>query len=707
MSGPASEGAGSDSAGSSARSGSDTAAPPAPAGWTPVELQTLARLSDAFVAGGGSRRAVLAAESLDLGLDSAQVRQLRLALRLLESRPANLALTGRPVRFGDLDPTGREAYLLGWGRSRLALRRSAYQAFRRLLSFLAYADPGDGDVVNPRWAEIGYERDDPGLTAEPTAIAPLALLPPGAGEVADPVVLEADVAVVGSGAGGGVVAQALAEAGRSVIVLEAGPFLAEPAMPRTELDAFDRLYLDHGLTASWDGAVSILAGAGLGGGTTVNWMTSVKAPDAVREGWARAHGIDGFEGLETDADYLALALELSVTESAPIPPKDSMLIRGAQALEMDAGPTFRNARGCAACGSCPFGCRAGSKQSGLRTHLAAAARLGARFLVDARVDRVLIEDGRAVGVEATVGWATSSSRARTIGAYPTARRRVIVRAHQVVVAAGALRTPVVLERSGIDHPALGSYLLVHPVSVIAAIHAEPIEMWRGPLQAARSLAFVDGIRGRNGYTVESAPGHPGLIALALPWEGRAAHAALMDRLRFIAPLIAITRDGGTGRVRARPGGGARIDYRLDRVGVATLRHGLATMARIARAAGADEMIALGTPALRHRSEGLGPGEEARAFERFVGELGRFDFGPNRGSVFSAHQMGTARFGADPRTHACDPAGRVRSGSRGRDAIVPGLYVADTSLFPTGLGVNPMLTAMALARRVSRTVLAEG
>ena len=199
-----------------------------------------------------------------------------------------------------------------------------------------------------------------------------------------------------------------------------------------------------------------------------------------------------------------------------------------------------------------------------------------------------------------------------------------------------------------------------------------------------------------------------MIALAFPWEGRDAHAALMERMRFIAPLIAISRDGGTGRVRARPDGRARIDYRLDRVGVATLRHGLRTMARIARASGASEIVALGTPAAWHRPAGLEPAQEGVAFERYLDELGRFDFGPNRGSVFSAHQMGTARAGADPRTHACDPGGRVRSasGSGGRDRVVAGLYVADTSLFPTGLGVNPMLTAMALAGRVSRTVLAE-
>ena len=132
------------------------------------------------------------------------------------------------------------------------------------------------------------------------------------------------------------------------------------------------------------------------------------------------------------------------------------------------------------------------------------------------------------------------------------------------------------------------------------------------------------------------------------------------------------------------------------------------MARIARAAGARRDARARDAGALAPVDGTRPGEEARAFDRFVAGLGRFDFGPNRGMVFSAHQMGTARFGADPRTHVCDPSGRVRSGSGagGRDAIVPGLYVADTSLFPTGLGVNPMLTAMALARRVARTVLAE-
>ncbi len=150
---------------------------------------------------------------------------------------------------------------------------------------------------------------------------------------------------------------------------------------------------------------------------------------------------------------------------------------------------------------------------------------------------------------------------------------------------------------------------------------------------------------------------------------------------------------GSGRVR--------VDYRLDDVGVRTLRHAVGSMARLIRAAGAVEILAAATPILRHGVEG--PDEERR-FGAYLARLATMDFGPNRGTIFSAHQMGTIRMGAGQRDHAADPQGRVR-GADGR--VIPGLYVADTSAFPTGLGVNPMLTVMTLARRVARTVRAEG
>jgi choline dehydrogenase-like flavoprotein len=205
--------------------------------------------------------------------------------------------------------------------------------------------------------------------------------------------------------------------------------------------------------------------------------------------------------------------------------------------------------------------------------------------------------------------------------------------------------------------------------------------------------------------IESAPGHPGLFALALAWEGTDAHADVMLRARRIAPLVAVTRDGGTGRTTLLKSGTIRVDYRLDGSGIATLRHALLSMARLARAAGAPEIVAIGTRPAWYGRSGFPTGGEAAAFAGFEADLTSFDFSPNRGTVFSAHQMGTVRMGADRRAHPCDTWGRVRRDDR-HDRVVPGLYVADGSLFPTGLGVNPMITIMVLARRVSRTILAE-
>jgi choline dehydrogenase-like flavoprotein len=430
----------------------------------------------------------------------------------------------------------------------------------------------------------------------------------------------------------------------------------------------------------------MLAGTAVGGGTVVNWMTSIPAPVDVRAEWAAEHGIDGIDGAEFDADVAVVETELGVAESTRIPPKDQAILRGAAGLGWEAARTRRDATNCGDCGSCPFGCPRGAKQSGIRVHLAAAHAGGARIVERARVTRVLIEAGRAVGAEAIVD-----------------RRRLVVRTSQVVVAAGALRTPAVLLASGLEHPAIGRHLRLHPVPVVAGLFDEPIDMWLGPLQAARSLQFGSPADGRNGYAIESAPGHPGLIALALPWEGTDAHGDLLRRIRHVSPLIAITRDGGEGRIRLTKAGGVRIDYRLDATGVATLRHAIVSMAGMLRAGGAQSVLVAGTPTRWHGRDGFASGQEERSFAAFEDALRSYDFGPNRGSVFSAHQMGSVRMGAKASDHACDPQGRVRSGS----SVVGGLYVGDGSLFPTGIGVNPMITIMALARRVARTVIAEG
>jgi choline dehydrogenase-like flavoprotein len=651
--------------------------------------------------------ASIAADGLVRAVDPSQLVQLRLVLRLLEQPLANLATGSGFAAFRNMDSPARERLLLRWANSPLLLRRSGVHAFRKLLTFIAYADPGTPEAPNQLPIEIGYERDDPPIAAVQPPIRPIDVDRSPDASSHGGINLEADVVVVGSGAGGGVVAAELARAGRRVIVIEAGPYVDERTMPRDELDAYGRLYLNYGLLSTWDGAVTMLAGSGVGGGTLVNWMTCLDAPAEVRSEWVREHGLDGLDGAEWTDDVAVIERELDVAPSTVIPPKDELIRRGATALGWESGVIQRNATDCGDCGSCPFGCRRGAKQSGIRAHLAEAARNGAVFLDRARVTYVsTIADGSSgTGARAWGGRVTGvmGQLAPAPDAPPDSPPVPFqVHAPQVVLAAGALRSPAILQKSRAAHAHIGRHLRIHPVPIIGAIHREPVDMWRGTMQAVRSMEFAQDEPGRRRYVIESAPGHLGLMALVLPWQGAVAHAELMARARHFSPLIAITRDGGEGRTRLTKAGRVRIDYRLDEEGRMTARHALISMARLARAGGAVEILGVGMPLLRHAAvEDHG---EARRYAAFEARLAATDFSPHRGTLASAHQMGTIRMGADPATHPADERGRVRADSRG--SIVAGLYVADTSTFPTALGVNPMVTVMAMARRVSRTVIAE-
>jgi choline dehydrogenase-like flavoprotein len=686
--------------------------------------ETLAALASTFVPGSDAARvASIAADALLRAVDPAQLGQLRLVLRLLEAPLANLLTSRRAAGFGAMSPEAREALLLGWAGSPVAQQRDAFHAFRKLLTFIAYADPGASGSPNPLPIAVGYQPDAPPQTPDLAHVLPLRLdrsAGHGAG-AAGPIQLEADVIVVGSGAGGGVMAAELARAGRSVLVIEAGPFVDEATMPRDELDAYGRLYLNYGLLSTWDGAITMLAGSGVGGGTLVNWMTCIDVPAEVRAEWAREHGLEGLESSEWATDVATIETELGVEPARVVPPKDRLILDGTAALGWEADRIRRNAVDCGDCGSCPFGCPRGTKQSGIRTHLAVAAADGARIVDRARVTRLVIEAGRVTGVsgnllldgpigDAAAGAAQAPGAAGDAAQSPVRGttqpigspvRPFVARAPQVVLAAGALRSPAILQASGVRHPAIGRYLRIHPVPVVGALMPEPVDMWRGTMQAVRSVQFSAGQADRRGYVIESAPGHLGLLALVVPWEGRREHAAIMARARHFAPLVAVTRDGGEGRTTLTRAGRVRIDYQLDDIGRATLRHATVAMANIARAGGAEEILAVGLPLLRHRTEWR---DEASRFKAFERQLAERDFRPHRGTVASAHQMGTIRMGAGAADHPADEHGRVRAGSGG--ALIRGLYVADTSTFPTGVGVNPMIGVMAMARRISRTVLAE-
>lgn len=559
--------------------------------------------------------------------------------------------------------------LAAWAGSRIGFKRKAFQALKRLIAITHYADTPNG-APNPQWARLSYPGPLGPPPATPKAIVPLAF--------ARDTTLECDVVVVGSGAGGGVVAAELARAGKDVIVLEKGGYWNERDFTQREVEMLDRLYDGMGLTTTTDLGLVILQGSCLGGGTVVNYTTSFHPPDTVREEWARA-GLAHFVSDEFTAHLDAVASRLHVNRDEHLPSgRDAVLIRGLERLGWHHGVLPRNTRGCSQgedCGYCGYGCRRGAKQSTLRTYLEDAARLGARIVVNARVERVTTSRRRATGVEAV------------IGAPGAPACRLTVRARAIVVAAGAIHSPALLLRSGIALPALGRHLALHPATAVFAEMAEDVRPWSGTVQAHYSDQFADLDRGY-GFRFETAPVHPSLAALAAPWSSREQLDGFMRRLPRLALCGILLRDREGGRVTVDSTGCPRVHYRLSSYDRAHLRRAFAAAGELLEAAGAREIwMPQAVPVSYKPSPG--------ARERWLAAADAQGYGPNQVTLVTFHQLASCRMGVNRATSVVNPEHQVWN--------VPGLYVADASTVPSASGVNPMLTIMGMAHRAAGCV----
>jgi choline dehydrogenase-like flavoprotein len=567
----------------------------------------------------------------------------------------------------------RERLLRTMANSPVPQLRSGFQALKRLTNFLSYSVT-DGSGNNVTWASIGYR---PSSLPAPGP-APLRIRP-----ISSPTTLDCDVCIVGSGAGGGVVAADLAARGMRVIVLEAGPGDQAADFGQRELESTQRLFLDSGLTATRDLGLSILAGACLGGGTAVNWQTSLRTPDNVRDEWTEKSGCQWFTGERFDrATDFVWARSCVSTHESVVNANNASLRRGCEALGYDWSPIARNSHGCdtTQCGYCTFGCRVGGKQSTTVTFLADAQRTGDTMIVArCAATRITMTNGRVTGVAAIARDETGRET------------EVTVRAPTVVVAAGGIHSPGLLLRSGLTLPELGRNLYLHPTSAVAGLYAERVEAWTGPPQTIVSNHFT-AISGNYGFRLETAPTHPGLLALSVPWTGARAHRRLMQRCAHASAIIALTRDASGGRVRVRRDGSTLIDYRPGRAEQSLIAQGIVAATRVHLAAGAEEVLTLHTngPSLR-QTKATTP----RDVDAFCERLARMPLAGNRSLLFSAHQMSTCRIGRDARTAVCDENGQVFG--------VRGLFVADASAFPASIGVNPMITVMALAKCIAEGI----
>jgi len=325
-----------------------------------------------------------------------------------------------------------------------------------------------------------------------------------------------------------------------------------------------------------------------------------------------------------------------------------------------------------------FGDQTGAKQGTLKTYLQDAADHGAELITRCWAERVIVEDGRAAGVEAT--WSDPQTGRSA---------KVTVRAPQVVVAAGSLESPALLLRSGIGGPAAGDYLRLHPCTAVFGYYPEDMEAWRGAPHAGLVHEF-EGIEDGHGFLLEGAQYTTGVAASAVPFTTGAEHKRLMADFRHGGSLIGLVRDRGHGRVTVDHTGMAVPWYSLDdELDVRNSHRAIEAQVKLHQAAGALRIVGLcaGAPEWRWGDD----------LDAFVARIQRVPLRAGGWKLFAAHQMGTCRMGTDPETSVAGPWGELHDAK--------GVWIGDASAFPTASGTNPMITTMALAHRNAEAVAA--
>jgi hypothetical protein len=358
-----------------------------------LQLATLRQLVDTFVpevAADDDPTGFWARKGSDIGVDVAITQQLTSGAVPEDQLDGLRGLLDalRAQGFDDAPQEAREAIVHGFMDADPGAL-AGLSGLRALTHLLFYALPDPATGRNPNWEAIGYPGPRAAPPSEADAPKTIAVTVPEG----DDLVLTADVVVVGSGSGGGVIAGRLATAGKDVVVLEAGGYFNEADFNQLELWAYQNLYRAGGIAQTADGSIALMTGSNLGGGSTVNWTNCLRTYDWVREEWARDHGLEGLAGAEYDRHLDSVSARIGVTDRCSDPNgPNQRLLDAAGALGIDGRAITRNADpdryDADLAGLMGFGDVTGAKLGTLKTYLQDAADAGARFVVRCRVERV-------------------------------------------------------------------------------------------------------------------------------------------------------------------------------------------------------------------------------------------------------------------------------------------------------------------------------
>jgi choline dehydrogenase-like flavoprotein len=479
-------------------------------------------------------------------------------------------------------------------------------------------------------------------------------------------VLDCDVVVVGSGAGGAPVAAELAEDGLDVIVLEEGAYYQTRDFTADTSSMIRQLYRDGGATmALGNPPILFQEGRAVGGSTVINGGMSWRTPEDILAHWRSKAGLDvTAASLEPYFERVEKRIHVAPMDDDAIGKDNWLLKKGADAKGWKIIGNLRNQAHCIGSNRCAFGCPTGAKQSALVSYIPRALHFGARVYADVRAERITMHGKRATGV-----LATSANG-----------HRVFVRAKLVVAACGAIHTPALLARSGLRSRSnmLGGNLSLHPNVKVVAIFDEDVTGWKGAHQAFQVREFAE--QGLGCFAAVNIP--PSLLAMSFPHRGRQL-GELMQQYNHMVVAGLLCEDTATGRVKTI-NGRPQAFYQLAERDAANMQRGLVLLSELLFAAGAKRVLL----PFHHARELTSADEAHRVLDRPIP--------PHGWEVVTVHMMGTAAMGTDRSRAVTDAYGFMHDVDR--------LLISDASLFPSPCRVNPMETIMALATRAAGFVI---
>jgi choline dehydrogenase-like flavoprotein len=498
-------------------------------------------------------------------------------------------------------------------------------------------------------------------------------------QIAGDLNLTAEVCVIGSGAGGAVVAKELAEAGRDVVLLEQGGHYTKDDFTQREDEMMPLLYEDMGQRATVDQTIMILQGRNVGGSTVHNLCYCFRTPEPILEMWRRESGVRDLSAADLLPSFERVEQMLKVKPIRPdeVNPLNNKIRAGCEKLGYSGFVTDHNRENCTQSGFCLLGCPFDAKQSMLITYIPAADRAGARIHANCAVRRITSEAGRARRVEGDV-----------VDALGHPVHRFTVTPQVVVLCAGAINTPALLLHSGIANANgwVGRDLHLHPSVLLSGVYDEEIYGYRGIPQSYYVDEFIDlESDPHSGYILMPVFGFPVMTATQLSGFGQ-AHFQVMKKFHRMVGILVLMHDQSTGQVQIDRSGRPRISYTLDAREQQLFGEGLDHCAEILFASGATEVI------VPYNRPLFLSAEDSRDVLR--------QRGARQGEIpiASTHPQSTCPMGEDRR--------RAVVSSYGQSHDLPNLFICDMSVFPTSLGAPPQISTAALADRTAQYIKAQ-